>query len=185
MDGIWMRRERETHKPLLRQNWLACATLCIHPIAHQKMYHMKADGMYLKGFLFLLSMLVLCSITSNAADPSSSSAPTLSATFTNDNLTLTWPKSAINWLLATQTVDGKHWTYVPASQYGTNATNIYLTVRLPVEKTFYRLVEVPPGIRNRLGSAVRASPPPAPPVSTNQGTRPRPAKAPPAPPPQP
>ena len=146
-------------------------------------YHMKAQGTYLVAVSLVIFALAFAAITGVAGEPPSSTAtasspvPALTAAYTNGSLTLAWPKSAVNWLLSTQAVNGKIWTFVPASQYGTNATDIYLTITTPAEKTLYRLVKVSPAARNWLGHAARLPPPPLPPMPTKPGTRARPANS--------
>lgn len=122
-----------------------------------KMNGMKASRMLgLRVFSMVIGM-ALAVFVGRAEEQSPASAPqdkllsipVLSAKLTNDTLALSWPASATNWMLSTQAVGARGWSLVTATQYSTNATDVYMTTSLPVKTTFYRLVKVPASFRNR------------------------------------
>lgn len=158
-------------------------------LCHRKMNGMKAQGML--GFRVISTLaamiIILAAFASmaeeqppvSAPQEQPSSIPVLSARLTNDTLALSWPKSATNWMLSTQSIDARGWSPVTATQYGTNATDIYVTTPLPAKTTFYRLIKVPPGFRNR--ALQPAQLPALPPLPKPGAKPPRPPGTPPPP----
>jgi 1,4-alpha-glucan branching enzyme len=68
--------------------------------------------------------------------------PTLSITQTNNELMVSWPAAPSGWLLyTTPSLDGSPstWSQVPAAQYQTNGTSIFINLSPPTGNVFYRL----------------------------------------------
>jgi len=67
--------------------------------------------------------------------------PTLSITQTNNGLTVSWPAAPSGWLLyASPSLTGPPtWSQVPAAQYQTNGTTVFVNVSSPAGDVFYRL----------------------------------------------
>jgi len=68
--------------------------------------------------------------------------PTLSITQTNNELMVSWPAAPSGWLLyTTPSLDGSPstWSQVPAVQYQTNGTSIFINLSPPNGNIFYRL----------------------------------------------
>jgi hypothetical protein len=139
------------------------------------MNRMKAPGVF--GFSKVCLLLFLTSLVNTIGDrglaEEARQVPALSFNIKKDSLTVSWPKSATNWLLSTQAVDARGWTYVPATQYGTNKSNIFVTTPVPAKETFYRLVKVSAAMRNHLGNTPQPPPPPIPPSPHPGGHPPR------------
>lgn len=114
-----------------------------------------------------------------AVQEQASSIPALTFKYSKDTLTISWPKSATDWMLSTQSIDAKGWSFVPAAQYGTNAAAMYLKTALPAKTMFFRLVKIPSGIRNKIGLQTQL--PALPPMPKPGPRRVRPTGAPPNP----
>ncbi len=151
----------------------------------------KINGMKAKGiFVFLkisalaITVLGLIAVASfageqkPAAKDQASSIPALKVKYNKDTLTISWSKSATNWMLSTQSIDAKRWSFVSPISYKTNAQDFYMTMPLPDKTKYCRLIKVPPGFRNRTFQP--AQPPGLPPLP-KPGTRVRPTNAPPHP----
>jgi hypothetical protein len=68
--------------------------------------------------------------------------PTLTITQTNNGVTVSWPTTPPGWLLYTSpslTGNPPAWSQVPATQYQTNGTTVYLNVSSPAGNAFYQL----------------------------------------------
>jgi len=95
----------------------------------------------------------------------------LTASVTNDLLTLTWTRDAGGALLYQLSGSSVRWDPIPASMYHTNARDFSVTVPAPILTTFYRIgAEVPaePMARQRPPSSGASRRPPtrtAPPTS--------------------
>ena len=70
------------------------------------------------------------------------STPTLTITQTNSVVTVSWPTAPTGWLLYTSpslTGDPPTWSQVPATQYQTNGTTVFINVNSPAGNVYYRL----------------------------------------------
>jgi hypothetical protein len=166
---------------------------CLRTAASLMLWPPKMNGIKAQGtvgvlavFILPAMVLILVAFAGMAEEPTPVPAPpqktepipVLSVAITNDTLTLSWPKSATNWMLSTQAVNDRRWNFAMATLYKTNETEIYLATALPVKTTFYRLIKTPPGFRNRVGKPPQ--PPPLPPLPA-AGAHTRPTNAPPHP----
>ncbi len=138
---------------------------CLRTAASLMLWPPKMNGIKAQGTVGVLAVLVLpamvlilIAFSGMAEEPTPVPAspqrtepiPVLSATITNDTLTLSWPKSATNWMLSTQAVNVRGWNLGMATLYKTNEVETYLTTALPARTTFYRLIKTPPGFRQRV-----------------------------------
>lgn len=147
---------------------------------------MKAQGIFVSIKVSALAIMVLSAISiasfageqTPAAQEKPSSIPALTVKYTTKTLTLSWSDSAANWMLSTQSIDAKGWSFVSATLYKTNTTDINFTMPLPDKTKYCRLIKVAPSFRNRTFQP--AQPPPMPP-SLTPGAHVRPTNAPPHP----